>query len=367
LVSDECQIWHASDTDLGNLHGRNTVMPTVNGMGVPVVDLTAAGAAAALASGLQSASCLFVVGHGAGGEVLRDVVEVSREFFALPRAEKALVEWPGERPWSGWQPVHEWSEDKSGLPVPDLLERFEARLPMPAGGDLDGVDLDAWAATFRLWPARPASMARCWTRYYATQARLASRLVSMIADEMGLPAADLPAWTEQQFANLVVNHYPAQRQPAPAGQVRTHPHTDIGGVTILWADDAPGGLEVIFPGDREWTPVLIPPDAFLIQAGDLLARWTNHRIRANVHRVVNPAPEHAAHAARTSVVFFHHPDLEVEVRPAPSTLRPGRRPAQPLHAGRHVIRRQGGRATDLASATPAVEAATVVPPGRPRS
>jgi isopenicillin N synthase-like dioxygenase len=43
----------------------------------------------------------------------------------------------------------------------------------------------------------------------------------------------------------------------------------------------------MLPHSREWVPVLIPADAFLVQAGDLLARWTSYTIRPNIHRVVN--------------------------------------------------------------------------------
>jgi isopenicillin N synthase-like dioxygenase len=228
------------------------------------------------------------------------------------------------------------------------------RLPAP-GGPIAGVDRDAWAAAFALWPRRPARMAGVWTDFYAAMYDLASKIMCLLADAYDLPADEIPAWTDRQFSNLVVNYYPAQPTPPPVGQLRQHAHTDIGGLTLLWADDAPGGLEVLLPGeetgrlpgeeagDRAWTPVRVPPGAFLIQAGDLLARWTNHRIRANVHRVVNPPAAIGSDAERFSVVFFHHPDLDAEVRPAPSCRRPGQREPRPVHAGTHVIRRQQGR------------------------
>lgn len=296
-----------------------------------------------LAAALEAASCAFVTGHGVPAARRERVTAVSRAFFHLPRATKALVEWPGTRPWAGWQPVHEWTQDVSGTPVPDLVERFEVRLPMPDDGDVDGVDRAAWSREFALWPAEPAAMASVWTDFYADMAALASRLMGLVAAAYGLPENELGAWTDRQFSNLVANWYPPLPEAPPAGTVRQHAHTDIGGLTLLWADDAPGGLEVLFPGERDWTPVAVPPDAFLIQAGDLLARWTNHRIRANVHRVVNPPAPVAAAAERMSLVFFHHPDLAVDVRPAPSCLRPGQRETRPVNARTHVLRRQYGR------------------------
>ena len=67
------------------------------------------------------------------------------------------------------------------------------------------------------------------------------------------------------MGNLLLN-FPDLR-PEP-GQLRIRQHTDRGGLTLLWADQAPGGLEVMLPRSREWVPVLIPADAFLVQAGD---------------------------------------------------------------------------------------------------
>jgi isopenicillin N synthase-like dioxygenase len=108
-------------------------------------------------------------------------------------------------------------------------------------------------------------------------------------------AADvITAWTSEHYANLVAINCINQKTPPEPGQLRIRQHTDRGGLTLLWADQAPGGLEVMLPHSREWVPVLIPADAFLAQAGDLLARWTSCTIRPNIRRVVNPPAEVAA-------------------------------------------------------------------------
>jgi isopenicillin N synthase-like dioxygenase len=48
-----------------------------------------------------------------------------------------------------------------------------------------------------------------------------------------------------------------------------------------------GGLEVLDPGGA-WTGVEPVPGAFVINLGDLMARWTNDRWRSTLHRVVDP-------------------------------------------------------------------------------
>jgi isopenicillin N synthase-like dioxygenase len=195
-----------------------------------------------------------------------------------------------------------------------LLERFEVAL---ASG---GASLPDWAATFEQWPVTPPGLRTAWTEVYVTLHALASRLTTLIAAGLNLPAEDLPAWTTRQHSNLVVNHYLAQEQPPEPGRVRQRSHTDIGGVTLLWneaAPEAPGGLEARIGPDGSWVPVRFPPGALLLQAGDLLHLWSRGRIPANDHRVVNPSREPGVpQVARYSAVFFHHPDLDTWVAPA---------------------------------------------------
>jgi isopenicillin N synthase-like dioxygenase len=304
---------------------------------VPTVDLTAA-PPSEFVRALRESSCVFVTGHGVPAALLAEMTEVSTAFFDQPRAAKLPTRWPGEGLWRGWQPVYEGDADLTGGRVPDLLERFEVALPAPRAPSPAG--LAASAAAFPLWPSAPVAFAPVWTRYYTALGDLASRLMTAVMDELALPAGDAAAWTDEHYANLVVINYIAQQTPPAPGQLRIGQHTDRGGLTILWADQSPGGLEVMLPHSREWVPVLIPADAFLIQAGDLLARWTSYEIRPNVHRVVNPPAEVAATSRRISIPYFHYPRLDLLVQTAPSCLGSGRRPAQPVIAGEYAFKRQ---------------------------
>ena len=168
---------------------------------------------------------------------------------------------------------------------------------------------------------------------------MAGRIIELVVAELDLPVAELHAWTDEHFANLVANHYLPHPEPPAPGQTRVGPHTDRGGITLLAADEAPGGLEVRPPGG-DLLPVVIPADAFVVQAGDLRSRWTNHRIPANVHRVVNPPPEVAATASRLALVYFHYPRLDAVVAPAPSCLATCEGGPEPTSAGEHLRRRQ---------------------------
>jgi isopenicillin N synthase-like dioxygenase len=277
---------------------------------VPVIDVVTA-TPAELVAGLCSSSCVFLINHGLTDDVLSAMLATGQDFYARPEAEKAAVRWSGAGPWRGWQPVYD------GGPQALLLERFEVALA--SGGAKQS--RPEWAASFDQWPDEPAGLRAAWTQMYAVLHELAGRLTTMIAEGLGLPSEDLPAWTERQHSNLVLNHYLAQIEAPEPGRVRQRAHTDIGGITLLWADGspgAPGGLEAQLGPDGGWVPVNFPPNgALLLQAGDLLHRWSRGRIPANNHRVVNPPRVPGQpQVARYSAVFFHHPDLSTWVAPA---------------------------------------------------
>lgn len=291
---------------------------------VPTVDLGTA-SPATLADALVGSSCVLVAGHGIAAGLRSEMAAVSASFFDLPAEEKEAVRWPATGPWHGWQPVYAGVEELTGSRVPDLVERFEVQ-------EVDD---------FALWPSRPTSLRDTWLAYYRQCAGLVTRLMTMLASALDLPSDELAAWTDRQYANLCVNNYPAQPEPPLPGQVRVGPHTDRGGLTLLAADDAPGGLEVRLPGGGDWIPVQIPPSCYLVQAGDLLARWTNRTIRANVHQVVNPPRAVAATARRQAVIYFHYPALDTVVAPAPACVSTSGGEALPaLHAGQHLFNRQ---------------------------
>ncbi|MEY2524758.1 MAG: hypothetical protein QOJ66_3323 [Ilumatobacteraceae bacterium] len=292
---------------------------------VPVVNLDVA-SADEVVQALIDGSCMYITGHHVDEQLLDEMIEASVRFFNLPRSQKELVLWDGEGIWHGWQP--------------DGAESTSAEVGTPA-------NLVEWymvneVESFTKWPTEPANFADVWTRYYLTMRALSSRVVRSVAEGLGLASDGLDAWTDRQFANLCVNHYPAQVSPPLPGQVRLSLHTDESAITVLTATDAPGGLQVRIPNTGVWTPVELRPGTYLVQAGDLIERWTNRRIRASIHRVVNPPPEAAGTSMRDTLVYFHFPALDTVV--APSVARgetvDGEPKFEPIVARDHILARQ---------------------------
>ena len=308
----------------------------------PVVDLARSGAATELVDALCAHGHAAVLGHGVGPDVIAEMRTTSREFFLLPRAEKALVEFDGVGHWRGWQPVMEGSARYGGHERPtELLERLEQNLCPSQGGA---------AASGNRWPTRPTGLRAAWCAYHDAVFALTARLMTALADALGTDDPDLDAWCGDQWSNLVVNHFPPLDAAPEPDRVRVAPHTDHGGLTVLCADDAPaddatadnapadnapGGLEV--RDDRGgWSAVGQPDGALLVQAGDLLERWSGGRLRATPHRVVNPPTGLGEASRRLSIVYFHQPRLDFVVVPVT-----GDRDAYPaVAAGDHVTSRQ---------------------------
>jgi isopenicillin N synthase-like dioxygenase len=266
---------------------------------IPVIDLSRA-PGAELVAGLQSSSCVLLTGLGAIPDQARAAVAASDAFFELSDAEKKQVQWSGVGEWSGWQPLYAAGGDALAL------ERYEVALADPETFDTP----EQWLAEYDQWPAQPAELRSLWGVYYQSMWALTERLIGMLGEALDLPAADIPAWTDHQHSNLCVNHYLAQIEPPRPGQARQMPHTDHGGLTLLWTDGQPGLEAQIGPPDT-WVPLQVPSDTLLLQAGDLLHLWSRGTIPANNHRVVNPPRGPGlVQRDRYSLVYFHHPDLD---------------------------------------------------------
>jgi isopenicillin N synthase-like dioxygenase len=73
--------------------------------------------------------------------------------------------------------------------------------------------------------------------------------------------------------------------------------------------------------DRAGRWVAAPPsgDAFTVNLGDLMMRWTNDRWRSTLHRVVNPAAGDQWRSQRLSLGMFFIPNYDAEIAPLPGS------------------------------------------------
>lgn len=70
-------------------------------------------------------------------------------------------------------------------------------------------------------------------------------------------------------------------------------------------------------GEDDWRDVPAIPGSFVVNIGDLMSMWTDHRWVSTLHRVVNP--RHGDTASRISIPYFHQPNHDAVVAPLGGT------------------------------------------------
>lgn len=152
--------------------------------------------------------------------------------------------------------------------------------------------------------------------FHAACKNLHVEVMRAIAVGMGLSESYFDPYTVVGDNTLRLLHYPPASQEVfkkNALQVRAGEHTDYGSITLLFQDNR-GGLQVKSPNGTfvNATPI---EGTVVINAGDLLARWSNDTIKSTVHRVVEPplAAEGGVHPARYSVAYFCNPDFRSQI------------------------------------------------------
>jgi isopenicillin N synthase-like dioxygenase len=281
---------------------------------------------------------LVITGHGIDEGFVEAVRAVSSAFFDLSEEEKRRVARPAPDIARGYIPLEAESVGRSqGVDVPGDLNESLMIGPVDVG---EGEYFHGPAAGRHfhpnLWPERPAELRGLYEAYFRAMGALASDLMAMFALALDLPEHFFADKIDRHISRLRVRNYPAPTAPPKPGQLRAGAHCDYGSLTILRAEDKPGGLQVMNT-DGEWRDVPIVPDCFIVNIGELMARWTNGTWRATLHRVVNPPQEKAAASRRLSLVFFHNPNYDAPVAALPGTVRPGEAPKYPpTTSGEHL-------------------------------
>jgi len=303
---------------------------------LPIIDLSSGDTAAnaeLLGRTCQTIGFFMLRGHGVSQALQQRVRVLASEFFDLPEAEKGKVAAkPGMgRGYRGFN-IGALAHSSGKAAPPDLRESFLIGPPnVPAGVAPEGCFAP------NKWPERPADLKSVFIDYYRAVADLSVRTLDLAARALALPEGYFRSFIDQSVSQLQVINYPAQIAPPVAMQLRASAHTDFGTLTMLLAEDKPGGLQVQ-KSDATWLDVVPPePGCYIVNIGDLMARWTNDRWRSTVHRVVNPPRSAGAMARRTSVVFFHHPNEHAVISCLPTCATADRPPLYPpTTAGQHM-------------------------------
>lgn len=314
---------------------------------VPVIDLDRDDTvvAAELDRVCREVGFFQIVGHGVEPEVEERAWRAFTRFFDLP-VEAKLALRPGPAEPYGYIPAGAESlarstetdtETDTGTDEPpgDVKESLNIGPMDPPAHPLSGPD-EAAVHTPNRWPDALPELEPAARAYTAAMTALTARLMRLFALGLDLPATFFDDKIDRSPHALRAVNYPATSVPLAKGQLRAGAHTDYGLLTIL-RQDAVGGLEVLDHAGA-WAAVPAVPGAYVLNIGDLMARWTNDRWRSTLHRVVNPVEGAAAAARRQSVPFFANANWDADVRCLPSCLAPGETPRYaPVEAGPHLL------------------------------
>jgi isopenicillin N synthase-like dioxygenase len=179
--------------------------------------------------------------------------------------------------------------------------------------------------------------------FHDTCKKLHIEVMRAIAVGMGLNEDYFDGYTDIGDNTLRLLHYPEVKKDVFKSnklQVRAGEHTDYGSITLLFQDNR-GGLQVKSPNGTfvDATPI---EGTVVINAGDLLARWSNDTIKSTLHRVVEPpAPEEGdVHPARYSIAYFCNPNFESQIEAIAGTYGSEKeRKYKGINSGDYLVQR----------------------------
>ncbi len=262
----------------------------------------------------------YVENHGIARELREACLAGGADFFDAPLDLK--LKYAVNRKHRGY--VAQGAARMYGKEHPDLKESFKWAL------EFDETE-DAPLYGANQWPVEYPAFAKAAYAYFLEAMRCGDFLLQAVAVGLGLRKSFFVESYGKPISRGGIIHYPPQDPMAPGDVYGVAPHTDYGCLTLLWQDDS-GGLHIRTKAG-DWIDAEPIEDTYVINIGDLLARWTNDLLASNAHRVVNLSGRD-----RYSIVVFHDPSFSTVVDPG--DVCPGQPSTYPpVTAGEYVLER----------------------------
>lgn len=300
------------------------------GLVIPLIDFSAflngnpeqrKETAKAILDGFQTAGFIYLKGLPIDAASRQHAFETSAKYFRLPTEEKMKHCWttpeanrgysaPGREKTTSLTDLEDIKKLREGNP--DIKESLE----IGREGEPDHPNH---------WPEEKGELVgfRASMLAFHDQCKaLHMEVMRAIAVGMGIDEAYFDAFTDAGDNTLRLLHYPEVRKDVftvNPGQVRAGAHSDYGSITLLFQDSR-GGLQVQGPTGAfvDATPI---PDTCVVNAGDLLARWSNDTIKSTIHRVVEPpSGDGDVYPARYSIAYFCNPNFSSHIEAIPGTF-----------------------------------------------
>ena len=179
------------------------------------------------------------------------------------------------------------------------------------------------------WPEALPGWRQAMEAYYAALTDLGRSVMHAFALALELEETFFDHKLGGPMATVGPLHYPPQSGQITQRRIGAGAHTDFGCLTLL-AQDAAGGLQV---RNSAGSWIEAPPiaGAFVVNIGDMMARWSNDIFASTLHRVINTSGRE-----RYSIPFFFDPEFDTDLTCLATCCSP---------IGRRAIRRPPAAST----------------------
>ena len=247
----------------------------------------------------------YIKGHPITPTRIEQLLEQAKTFFALPDARKLQIDITQTRHHRGYGAIA--TEQLDPNKPSDLKETFDMGLHLPE--DHPEVIARKPLRGPNRHPALPGWQPLLEQHYSDMQA-LAQTLLRAMTLALGIERDFFDRRFDEPVSVLRMIHYPPRQNASSVEQQGAGAHTDYGCITLLYQDTA-GGLQVRNV-QGQWIDAPPIEGTFVVNLGDMMARWSNDRYRSTPHRVISPLG-----VDRYSMPFFAepHPDTRIECLP----------------------------------------------------
>ncbi|KAH0545243.1 hypothetical protein FGG08_000697 [Glutinoglossum americanum] len=258
--------------------------------------------AQALHTACHTHGFFYLINHNIPPTLTTSILSLARHFFlhSTPTS-KAHIARRGAR---GWQHIGE--NVTKGLR--DMHEAVDFYREVD---DMDGME-DGPLGGQNLWPEEPPELKEVFKRYLEELLGLGEAVVRAMGYAFGSENEEIFLRdTRESFWVLRMIGYPPLQSTNLDEGISCGEHTDYGCTTFLLADpDVKGALQVLSRDGGTWIDADPIPEAFVVNIGDMIERWTNGLWPSTRHRVI-----HRGSGYRVSVPFFYEPDFNARIKP----------------------------------------------------
>jgi len=253
-----------------------------------------------LANALKTVGFVAVINSRVDKTIMDNAYAAAKNFYAQPLDTKLRYNNPKLNGQRGYVP----GETAKGQAKKDYKEFYHIARDYPAKVNKKfGYPANIWPTEDNFKPAMQQLIVEL--------DRYVEDIEAAIAESIGEKSDFFSKMTRNGTYLLRSIHYPAN---PPANSIWAAAHTDIDLFTILPRATAEG-LQVL-NSKGEWIDVVVPDNAFIINAGDMLQNITNGVYKSALHRVVSTAKN----TERYSMVAFIHPRPTDHMDPLPKFI-----------------------------------------------